>query len=225
MKILVVDDDRVLADVVAFTLRREGFDVIQAYDGATGYQRWADDQPDLLILDVNMPKMDGFEVCRRIRAQANTPIILLTVRSEDDDVVSGLEIGADDYIVKPFSPRQLAARVKAIIRRVGGQPMPVAFQVGDLKFVPGKREVVLGSEGEPISLTPLENQLLECLAVNAGQVLTFDMIIDHVWGPSGADRDMLRQLVRRLRSKIEPNPSEPSYIQTVPGLGYGLIKG
>ncbi|MFL7871130.1 MAG: response regulator transcription factor, partial [Anaerolineales bacterium] len=186
MKILVVDDDRVLADVVAFTLRREGFDVIQAYDGAAGLQRWTDDQPDLLILDVNMPKMDGFEVCRRIRAQANTPIILLTVRSEDDDVVSGLEIGADDYIVKPFSPRQLAARVKAIIRRVGGQPMPVAFQVGDLKFVPGKREVVLGSEGEPISLTPLENQLLECLAVNAGQVLTFDMIIDHVWGPSGA---------------------------------------
>ena len=225
MKILVVDDDRVLADVVAFTLRREGFEVIQAYDGAAGLRRWADDQPDLLILDVNMPKMDGFEVCRRIRAQANTPIILLTVRGEDDDVVSGLEIGADDYVVKPFSPRQLAARVKAIIRRAGGQPMPVAFQVGDLKFVPGKREVILGSEGDPVSLTPLENQLLECLAVNAGQVLTFDTIIDHVWGPAGADRDMLRQLVRRLRSKIEPNPSEPSYIQTVPGLGYGLIKG
>jgi DNA-binding response OmpR family regulator len=225
MKILVVDDDRVLADVVAFTLRREGFEVIQAYDGAAGLQRWADDQPDLLILDVNMPKMDGFEVCRRIRAQANTPIILLTVRGEDDDIVSGLEIGADDYIVKPFSPRQLAARVKAIIRRVGGQTMPLTFQVRDLKFVPGKRQVVLGSEGGPISLTPLENQLLECLAVNAGQVLTFDMIIDHVWGPAGADRDMLRQLVRRLRSKIEPNPSEPTYIQTIPGLGYGLIKG
>ena len=225
MKILVVDDDRVLADVVAFTLRREGFEVIQAYDGAAGLRRWADDQPDLLILDVNMPKMDGFEVCRRIRAQANTPIIMLTVRGEDDDVVSGLEIGADDYVIKPFSPRQLAARVKAIIRRMGGQPMPVAFQVGELKFVPGKREVILGSEGDPVSLTPLENQLLECLAVNAGQVLTFDTIIDHVWGPAGADRDMLRQLVRRLRSKIEPNPSEPSYIQTVPGLGYGLIKG
>ena len=225
MKILVVDDDRVLADVVAFTLRREGFEVIQAYDGAAGLQRWTDDQPDLLILDVNMPKMDGFEVCRRIRVQANTPIILLTVRGEDDDIVSGLEIGADDYIVKPFSPRQLAARVKAIIRRVGVQPMPVEFQVGDLKFVPGKREVILGSEGEPISLTPLENQLLECLAINAGQVLTFNTIIDHVWGPASADRDMLRQLVRRLRSKIEPNPSEPSYIQTIPGLGYGLIKG
>jgi DNA-binding response OmpR family regulator len=225
MKILVVDDDRVLADVVAFTLRREGFEVIQAYDGATGLQRWSSDQPDLLILDVNMPKLDGFEVCRRIRAQSNTPIILLTVRGEDDDIVSGLEIGADDYIVKPFSPRQLSARVKAIIRRAGGQPVPIAFKVGELNFAPGKREVILGSDGEPISLTPLENQLLECLAVNAGQVLTFDMIIDHVWGPAGADRDMLRQLVRRLRSKIEPNPSEPSYIQTVPGLGYGLIKG
>lgn len=225
MKILVVDDDRVLADVVAFTLRREGFDVIQAYDGAAGFQRWADEQPDLLILDVNMPKMDGFEVCRRIRAQADTPIILLTVRGEDDDIVSGLEIGADDYIVKPFSPRQLAARVKAILRRMVGQPMPVEFHVGDLTLVPGKREVILVSESEPVSLTPLENQLLECLAVNAGQVLTFDAIIDHVWGPAGADRDMLRQLVRRLRAKIEPNPSEPIYIQTVPGLGYGLIKG
>jgi DNA-binding response OmpR family regulator len=225
MKILVVDDDRVLADVVAFTLRREGFDVIQAYDGAAGFQRWTDEQPDLLILDVNMPKMDGFELCRRIRAQANTPIILLTVRSEDDDIVSGLEIGADDYIVKPFSPRQLAARVKAILRRAGGQPMPAEFRIGELILVPGKREVMLNSVSEPISLTPLESQLLECLAINAGQVLTFDAIIDHVWGPAGADRDMLRQLVRRLRTKIEPNPSEPIYIQTVPGLGYGMMKG
>ena len=225
MKILVVDDDRVLADVVAFTLRREGFDVIQAYDGAAGFQRWADERPDLLILDVNMPKMDGFELCRRIRVQANTPIILLTVRGEDDDIVSGLEIGADDYIVKPFSPRQLAARVKAILRRAGGHPTPVEFQIGELILVPGKREVMLNSASEPITLTPLENQLLECLAINAGQVLTFDAIIDHVWGPAGADRDMLRQLVRRLRAKIEPNPSKPIYIQTVPGLGYGMMKG
>ena len=223
MKVLVVDDDRVLADVVAFTLRREGFDVIQAYDGAVGLQRWADDQPDLIILDVNMPKVDGFEVCRRIRSQAETPIILLTVRGEEDDIVSGLEIGADDYIVKPFSPKQLMARVKAILRRAGGQAPAAELHVGDLKLVPGRRELVLGPESEPLSLTPLENHLLECLMVNAGRVLTFDTIIDHVWGPAGADRDMLRQLVRRLRAKIEPDPSEPIYIQTVPGLGYGLI--
>ena len=224
MKVLVVDDDRVLADVVAFTLRREGFDVIQAYDGAAGLQRWADEKPHLIILDVNMPKIDGLEVCRRIRAQADTPILLLTVRGEEDDIVSGLEIGADDYIVKPFSPRQLVARVKAILRRTGGQPPPAELNVGHLKLVPGKRELILGPESQPVSLTPLENRLLECLVVNAGRVLTFDMIIDHVWGPAGADRDMLRQLVRRLRAKIEPNPSEPIYIQTVPGLGYGLAR-
>ena len=224
MKVLVVDDDRVLADVVAFTLRREGFDVIQAYDGAAGLQRWTDELPDLLILDVNMPKVNGFEVCRRIRSQADTPIILLTVRGEEDDIVGGLEIGADDYIVKPFSPRQLAARVKAILRRAGGQPISKELHVGGLKLEPGKREVILSPESEPISLTHLENRLLEYLVVNAGQVLTFDMIIDHVWGPAGADRDMLRQLMHRLRAKIEPNPSEPIYIQTVPGLGYGLIK-
>lgn len=224
MKVLVVDDDRVLADVVAFTLRRDGFDVIQAYDGAAGLQRWIDDQPDLIILDVNMPKMDGFQVCKQIRAEAETPIILLTVREEEDDIVRGLEIGADDYIVKPFSPRQLVARVKAILRRAGGQPPSTELHIGDLKLIPSKRELFLGPESEPLSLTPLENHLLECLMVNVGRVLTFDTIIDQVWGPAGADRDMLRQLVRRLRAKIEPDPSEPIYIQTVPGLGYGLIK-
>lgn len=224
MKVLVVDDDRVLADVVAFTLRREGFDVIQAYDGAVGLQRWADDRPDLIILDVNMPKVDGFEVCRRIRSQAETPIILLTVRGEEDDIVSGLEIGADDYIVKPFSPRQLMARIKAILRRAGGQPPQAELHIGGLKLSPSKRELILGPESEPLTLTPLENHLLECLMINAGQVVTFEIIIDYVWGPAGADREMLRQLVRRLRAKIEPNPSEPIYIQTVPGVGYGLVK-
>jgi DNA-binding response OmpR family regulator len=224
MKALIVDDDRVLADVVAFTLRREGFDVIQAYDGVAGLARWAEEQPDLVVLDVNMPKMDGFEVCRRIRAQADTPILLLTVRGEEDDIVAGLEIGADDYVVKPFSPRQLVARAKAILRRAGGKPTPTELQIGDLSFIPAKREVAIKSDGKPISLTPLESHLLECLLVNAGQVLTFATIIDHVWGPSGADRDMLRQLVRRLRAKIEPDSSDPTYIQTVPGLGYGILK-
>jgi DNA-binding response OmpR family regulator len=223
MKILVVDDDRVLADVITFTLHREGFVVIQAHDGAAGLESWADEQPDLIILDVNMPKISGFEVCRRIRAQADTPILMLTVRGEEDDIVGGLDLGADDYIVKPFSPRQLVARVKAILRRSGGQPIPSELQVGKLKLITGNRELIIETEKKPISLTPLENRLLECLMVNAGQVLTFDIIIDHVWGPAAADRDMLRQVVRRLRSKIEPEPSEPIYIQTVPGLGYGML--
>lgn len=222
MKILVVDDDRVLADVVAFTLRREGYDVIQAYDGAVGYQRWQTDQPALVILDVNMPRMDGFEVCRRIREQSDTPILLLTVRGEENDIVSGLEIGADDYIVKPFSPRQLVARLKAVLRRAGETPRKVELAAGNLRFTPNKRTVANKSTGQEVQLTPLENRLLEYLMSNFGQVLTYDQIIDHVWGPSAGDRDMLRQLVRRLRIKIEPNPSEPVYLQTVPGLGYGF---
>ena len=224
MKALVVDNDRVLADVVAFTLRREGFEVILAYDGAAGLQRWQETQPDLIVLDVNMPKMDGFEVCRQIRAQAETPILLLTVRGEEDDIVAGLELGADDYIVKPFSPRQLVARAKAVLRRAGARPAPLELAVGDLRLVSNKREVYCGNQVEPVALTHLENRLLECLMINAGRVLTFDSIIDHVWGPAAADRDMLRQLVHRLRSKIEPDVSNPVYIQTVPGLGYGLNK-
>lgn len=221
MRVLIVDDDRVLADVVAFALRREGFQVIQAYDGLSGLERWAEEKPDLLVLDVNLPKMDGFTLCQRIRKEANTPIIMLTVRSEDSDVVHGLELGADDYIAKPFSPRQLVARAQAVLRRAGQPATPAPRQVGDLLLSPSRREVRVG-QSEPLSLTPLEGQLLDLLMVNAGQVLTFEVIIDHVWGPRGGDRDMLRQLVRRLRTKIEPNPSHPSYISTVPGLGYGI---
>jgi DNA-binding response OmpR family regulator len=223
MKALIVDDDRVLADVVAFTLRREGFNVILAYDGANALARWKEHNPDLIVLDVNMPKMDGFAVCQKIRENTNTPIILLTVRGEEDDIVRGLNLGADDYIVKPFSPRQLVARANAVLRRAGQSIISPALKVGDLSFEPRSRQVVI-AEGEPISLTPLENRLLEYLMLNAGQVLTTDAIIDHVWGPSGGDRDMLRQLVRRLRNKIEPDPTDPSIIKTIPGLGYGVVR-
>jgi len=222
MKALIVDDDRVLADVVAFALRREGFQVIQAYDGAAALERWADENPDLIILDVNLPRMDGFTVCQRIRRESDVPIILLTVRSEDEDVVHGLEIGADDYIPKPFSPRQLVARAHAVLRRARQPDSPAPKQVGDLYLEATNREIRVG-QGKPVSLTPLEGRLLDYLMANAGQVLTFDSIIDHVWGPRGGDRDMLRQLVRRLRSKIELDPAHPRYITTVPGLGYGML--
>ncbi|MCK6625218.1 MAG: response regulator transcription factor [Anaerolineae bacterium] len=222
MKVLVVDDDRVLADLVAFSLRREGFEVILAHEGEMALRRWAEDQPDLIILDLNMPKLDGFAVCRRIREESDIPIILLTVRGEEDDIVRGLGTGADDYIVKPFSPRQLVARAQAVLRRAGKTPAPAIRQVGDLTLDPSRREVRLG-QGEVISLTPLESRLLDYLMLNAGQVLTIETLINHVWGAEGGDRDMLRQLVRRLRSKIEPDPTRPVYIETVSGLGYGFI--
>jgi DNA-binding response OmpR family regulator len=224
MKALVVDDDRVLADVVAFALRREGYQVIQAFDGLSALQRWAEDKPDIIFLDVNLPKLDGFSVCRRIRKESDTPIIMLTVRIDEDDIIRGLEIGADDYICKPFSPRQMLARAKAVIRRSGATKSPSPSEAGDLVLASTRREVSIRSS-DPISLTPLEGKLLDYLILNAGQVLTVDTIIDHVWGPNGGDRDMLRQLVRRLRFKIEPDPSTPKYIKTIPGLGYGLITG
>ena len=223
MKILVVDDDRVLADVITFTLHKEGYEVIKAYDGVVALERWQEDEPDLVILDVNMPRMSGFEVCRRIRAQSDTPIMMLTVKGDEEDILGGFELGADDYIVKPFSPRQLVARVKAILRRSGAKPQHLEIQAGEFTLYPGNRELLISPDQEPIKLTYLENQLMEYLMVNAGQALTVQMIIDQVWGPTGGDRDMLRQLIRRLRIKIEPDPSEPVYIHTVPGLGYGLL--
>jgi DNA-binding response OmpR family regulator len=230
MKVLIVDDDRVLADVLAFTMRRAGYQIIQAFDGESALQLWAEDRPDLVLLDVNLPKLDGFAVCQYIREQANTPILLLTVRDEEDDIVHGLELGADDYITKPFSPRQLVARAQAVLRRAGKVPAPAIRQVGDLTLDPTRREIRF-DDGETISLTPLESRLLDYLMLNAGHVLTTESIIEHVWGPDGGDRDMLRQLVHRLRSKItqalqsqvESDLAHPNYIETVPGLGYGLI--
>jgi len=221
MKVLVVDDDRVLADVIAFTLRREGYQIIQAYDGDTALRRWADEEPDLIVLDVNLPKVDGFTVCQRIRQRSNTPIILLTVRGEEDDIIQGFELGADDYISKPFSPRQLVVRAQAVLRRVGTTPETAVRKLGDLTLNLNRREIYVG-QSEAISLTPLEARLLDYLMINAGHVLTTEAIIDHVWGPEGGDRDMLRQVVHRLRSKIEPDPPNPTYIETVPGVGYGL---
>jgi DNA-binding response OmpR family regulator len=238
MKALIVDDDRVLADVLAFTLRREGFEVVRAFDGEAALQQWAEEQPDLIVLDVNLPKLDGFAVCQQIRQQADTPILLLTVRDEEDDIVRGLDLGADDYITKPFSPRQLVARVQAVLRRAGKRPAPAIRQVGQLTLDPNRREIRFGQEGEDVSLTPLESQLLDYLMLNVGHVLTNEAIIEHVWGSEGADRDMLRQLVHRLRGKIaqaippeatgqtDSSPdkldAELPRIETIPGLGYGL---
>lgn len=225
MKVLVVDDDVVLADLVAFSLRREGFQVIQAQDGESALQRWADEKPDIIILDLNLPKavppMNGFTVLSHIREKADTPIILLTVRGEEDDIVRGLKLGADDYIVKPFSPRQFVARVQAVLRRSARGANSSLLQAGILVLDTDRREVRL-QDGFPISLTELENRLLEYLLLHAGHILTMQDLIGHIWGAGGGDRDMLRQLVRRLRAKIEPDPSQPVFIETVPGKGYGL---
>lgn len=222
MKVLIVDDDLALADVVSFTMRRAGFEVVTAYDGQAALDRWDDENPDLIILDLNLPKLDGLKVCQRIRSQADTPIIILSVRGEEDDVVSGLEIGADDYIIKPFSPRQLVARADAVLRRSTAAPISHGpISVGDLTLDPSRGEVQMDNQFLA-KLTRLECRLLEILMINRGQVLPTDSLIDSVWGPSGGDRIMLKQLVYRLRKKIEKNPSDPTHLKTISGVGYSF---
>lgn len=221
MKALIVDDDAGFADLVAFTLRREGFDVLLAYDGKSALERWEEEDPDIVILDVNLPVIRGFSVCRQIRQRDDVPIIMLTNLDHEDDIVHGLEVGADDYIQKPFSPRQLIARIHVVLRRTGKAMTESVRHVGELKFDSNRRELVI-DQGKPITLTNLETRLLGYLLDNFGRILEYDAIITHVWGPAGGNRDMLRQLVFRLRNKIEANPSQPKYIENLPGLGYGL---
>ncbi|MDF1500138.1 MAG: response regulator transcription factor [Anaerolineales bacterium] len=223
MKILVVDDDRVLADVISFTLRKEGYQILLAHDGATALRRWEEETPDLIVLDVNLPRVDGFSILEQIRSAADTPVIMLTVRREEDDIIRGLEIGADDYIVKPFSPRQLVARVQAVLRRAGKQALEPIREFDDLALDMQRRQVQIGP-GPAVSLTPLEARLLECLLLQRGQLLLIEDLLREIWGPRGGDRDMLRQLVHRLRQKIEADPSNPELIETVPGVGYGFTQ-
>ena len=228
MKVLVVDDDRVVADLIVFTVRRAGYEAIMASDAASALRHWEENQPDLIILDINLPGTrqlkDGFDICQHIRSQSEVPIILLTVRGEENDIVHGLEAGADDYILKPFSPRQLVARVQAVMRRGRGGDNAHAgsrLSIDGLDFNPKLREVSL-LDGTTKTLTSLESRLLEYLMLNAGHVLTTNDLISDVWGASGGNSEMLRQLVRRLRAKIEVDATNPYYIQNLPGLGYAF---
>lgn len=227
MKILVVEDDLSLSDVLAFSLRRAGYEVITAFDGLAALQLWEAENPDLLVLDLNLPKLDGLAVCRQIRSQAQTPIIILSVRSGDEAVVKGLEYGADDYVVKPFSPTQLVARIKAVSRRAGVTETANILEVAGLNLDRSRNEV-RHHNGEPVRLTPLEARLLERLMLHVGQVLTSDALITAVWGNEGGDKTMLKQLVYRLRSKIMPGDSHShdsaSPIETIPGVGYSLTE-
>lgn len=220
MKILLVEDDLALSDVVSFTLRRAGFEVIPAYDGAAAIAAWEASQPALVVLDLNLPKQDGFTVCRHIRSQSQTPIIILSVRSGDDVIVRALELGADDYIVKPFSPAQLVARIRAVLRRAGASTASGVLERGGWTLDPARHEVRWDS-GEPVHLTGLEMRLLEALMLNAGAVLTADALIQAVWGVEGGSRAMLKQLVYRLRAKLE-SAGGGEVIETVPGVGYAF---
>jgi DNA-binding response OmpR family regulator len=221
MKILVIDDDLELLSLISFALRQAGYFVLQAADGAEALHVFGQEQPNLVILDVNLPKLNGFEVLERIRAESATPVMLLTVRSSEEDQVHGLDLGADDYLTKPFSPRTLLARVRALLRRMGlERPAPQAS--GDLQL-DTERQTVSVAHGTPLRLTNLEFRLLQYLLANAEHIVPFERLTNHVWGYHGVgDRQLLKQLVHRLRQKIERNPAEPHYVVTVPGIGYML---
>ncbi|MDT8306779.1 MAG: response regulator transcription factor, partial [Anaerolineae bacterium] len=187
MKILVIEDDLALSDVLVFTLRHAGFETVTAHDGLAGLDVWQKEKPELIVLDLNLPRLDGLAVCRRIRAEAETPIIILSVRGAESEVVQGLELGADDYIVKPFSPRELVARIRAVTRRSGRVADTGALAVAGLVLDRTRNEVTRDG-GEAIRLTPLEAGLLEVLMLNAGRVLSSDALVTAVWGVEGGDR-------------------------------------
>lgn len=221
MKILIADDDSELRELIAFALRQAGYLVIQAADGSEALERFDQEAPDLVILDVNMPRLNGLEVCRRIRAEATTPIMLLTVRSSEEDQVEGLDLGADDYLTKPFSPRTLLARVRALLRRAEME-RPASQAAGDLNLDP-EQQTVSVRRGNPVRLTNLEFRLLQYLLANAEHTIPAERLTQHVWGYRGlGDRQLLKQLVHRLRQKVEQDPSAPQYIQTVSSIGYVL---
>ena len=223
MKVLIADDDYDLLGLIAFTLEQAGFFVIKASDGKAAIQIFKEQAPDLVLLDINMPGANGFDVCARIREQSTVPVMMLTVRGEEEDLVKALELGADDYLNKPFSPRTLIARVKALLRRAGLEAVATPMKAGQLQLNVEEHTVRVG-EREPLRLTKLETRLLQMLLVHPGQTITSDRLLMQVWGHKGAgDRQLLKQLVHRVRQKIEVDPSVPQFLQTMPNAGYKLL--
>ena len=230
MKILVVDDDLALLSLVSFALRQAGYLPVEAADGQGALNAFEREQPDLVILDVNLPGVSGFEVCRQMRAQGSTPIMLLTARNTEEDEVKGLDLGADDYLTKPFSPRTLLARVRALLRRgdpLSAEPDPQRrrYEAGDL-LLDTEKQAISVAGAPPARLTNLEFRLFQYLFVNAEHTLSADRLTQHVWGyPGAGDRQLLMQLFHRLRQKIEQDPAAPRYLLTVAGAGYILQTG
>jgi DNA-binding response OmpR family regulator len=225
VKILVVDDDADLLDLTGYALRREGFEVVQAVDGEQALQRWERESPDLVLLDANMPKMNGFEVCRQIRQASTTPVIMLTARDDEEDILQGLELGADDYVTKPFSAKQLIARIKAVIRRAQGDPyrQPVSeLRAGDMVLDLQSHEA--RKSGDVVQLTPLEFRLLYMLAMNECRVIPYDRLVEYAWGYDGGDSSLLKTHMSHIRSKLGIGATGPGSIRAIPGVGYSLSR-
>ncbi len=224
-KILIVDDEKNIVDIIAFNLKKEGYTVIRAADGEEGLEKVFTENPDLILLDIMMPKLDGYEVCKKIREKKNTPIIMLTARAEEVDKVLGLELGADDYVTKPFGVRELMARVKANLRKAAAReeteerPPAAEGNFGRLDLNPERYEV--RKDGKVIDLTVREFELLKFLSARKGQVFSRETMLEKVWGYEYfGDVRTVDVTIRRLREKIEDDPGKPTYILTKRGVGY-----
>lgn len=220
-KILIVDDERLIVDSVKYGLQKENYAIVAAYDGDQAITKVRDEKPDLVLLDIQLPKKDGWAVCREIRLTSRVPIIMLTARSEEADKVLGLELGADDYLAKPFSMRELLARVRAALRRVTEYVEPLAqlTRIGDVEIDPRSHRASIHGKG--LELTKKEYDLLQVLMTHSGKVVTRNDLIDRVWQTDWVgDTRTLDVHIRWLREKIENNPGKPRYIQTVRGVGY-----
>ncbi len=224
--ILVVDDEAPIVEILKFNLQKSGYKVISAYDGEEGYYLAISEKPDLILLDVMLPKMEGFEVLRKVREKQSTPIIMLTARDEEVDKILGLELGADDYITKPFSVRELLARVKANLRR--NQDFPdsdniKAMTFGNLTIDPSVYKVI--KDGKTLELTLREYELLKFLAMQPGKIFSREALLEKVWGYEYfGDVRTVDVTVRRLREKVEDNPGSPVFIMTKRGVGYYFNK-
>ncbi len=215
---LVVDDDTALAEMLGIVLRGEGFEPVFCADGAQALEVFRSSRPDLVLLDLMLPGRDGIEVCRQIRSESGVPIVMLTAKTDTVDIVLGLESGADDYVVKPFKPKELVARVRARLRR-SDEPAPEVLEIGDLSIDVAGHSV--RRDGQVISLTPLEFDLLVALARKPWQVFTREVLLEQVWGyRHAADTRLVNVHVQRLRSKIERDPERPDIVVTVRGVGY-----
>ena len=222
-RVLMIDDDPDLLDVTGYVLRREGFVVTSTTDGRKGIQHWRAERPDLVLLDVNLPGTNGFELCRQLRSEGDTPIIMLTARYDDDVVVRGFRNGADDYVTKPFSPRQLTARIRAVLQRVRGRAdvqVAGAVRVADLVLDLQAHEARKGDR--PIRLTPLQFRILYLLMLNAGHVVSYSRLVEYGWGYDGGDSLLLKTHVSHIRTKLGVGPDEPCGIGVVQGVGYRL---
>jgi DNA-binding response OmpR family regulator len=223
MKVLVADDDRDLLELIGFALSQAGFLVVKAPDGPTAVRLFDAESPDLVVLDINMPGASGFQVCEAIRARSRVPVMMLTVRSEEEDLVRALELGADDFLSKPFSPRTLLARIKALLRRAGMESAAAPVTAGRITLDLEDHTVQI-AERAPVRLTKLELRLLQMLLAHAGRTVSSDRLLVHIWGHrNSGDRQLLKQLVHRLRQKIETDPALPTRLQTAAGAGYRLV--